>query len=197
MPIAENTFSYRKSITCWLRHGISMMQTSKFLLFSAQEDLKTILLQLEEKYNLKYVETVRQGKGSYQETVFDTASAFMRNDSCPGEKEVYLYDRTHRMLLYLGIDISWNPNRKIAVAGNALEIQNAFGDELHQDFVAKVKEQFRTIREPHYGPFYISPLLYTHRHDVVLSLNGPYFRINENDEAVHVWRKEWSELLNF
>jgi len=175
MPIAENTFSYRESITFWLWHGISMMQTSKFLLFSAQEDLKTILLQLEEKYNLKYVETVRQGKGSYQETVFDTASAFMRNDSSPGKtREMYLYDRTHRMLLYLGIDTSWNPNRKIAVAGNALEIQNAFGDELYQDFVAKVKEQF-----------------------VVLSLNDPYFRVNENDEAVHVWRKEWSELLNY
>lgn len=168
----------------------------KFLFFSAQEDLKTILLQLEEKYDLKYVEAVRQGKGSYQETVFDTAGAFMSTGSYRSKKrEMYIYDRSHRMLLYLGIDTSWNRNRKIAVAGNALEIQNAFGGELYQDFIAKVKEQFRTIREQHYGPFYISPLLYTYRHNIVLSLNDPYFRVNENNEAVHIWRKEWSELL--
>jgi len=93
------------------------------------------------------------------------------------------------------IDISWNQNRKIAVASKAIEIQNAFGNELYQNFIEKVKEQFQTIREQRYGEFYIGQLLYAHRHDMVLSLKDPYFRIDENDKAIHIWCKEWNELL--
>jgi len=146
--------------------------SGNFLFFATQEDLRTILLSLDIKYNLKYIETIRQGK-----------------------KELYVYAPTQRMLLYLEIDTLWNADRKIAVISKALEIQNAYGRQLYQDFVTKVKEQFRTISEEHYGPFYISQLLYTYRHNIILSLNDPYFRINENDEAVHIWRKEWNELL--
>lgn len=171
------------------------MPGREFLFFSAQEDLKGILSQLEEQYDLKYVEAVRLGKGSYRETVFDTAGAFMSADPYHSKRRnVYLYDQTYRMLVYLEIDPSWDRDRKIAAAGKALEIQNAFGAGLYHDFLANVKGQFQKIREPHYGPFYISPLLYTHRHDIVLSLSDPYFRVNENDEAVHIWRREWNEL---
>ena len=148
------------------------MSSGKFLFFAAQEDLQTILLALEAKYNLKCVETLRQGK-----------------------RELYVYAPTQRMLLYLEIDTSWNHNKKVAVVSKALEIQNAFGGQLYQDFIEKVKERFRTIKEQHYGPFYLGPRLYTYRHNIVLSLNDPYFRINENNEAVHIWRKEWNELL--
>ncbi len=170
--------------------------SGKFLFFSAQEDLKEILLQLEEKYDLKYVEAVQQGKGSYQELVFGTADAFIGTDLCRSEKrDMYIYDQMHRMLLYLKVDTSWSQHRKIAVASEAFEMQNVFGCQLYNDFVAKMKEHFQEIKEPHYGPFYISPILYTGRCDIIFSFDDPYFRIDENGKATRVWRKELEELL--
>ncbi len=170
--------------------------SGRILFFAVQEDLKTILLELEAAYDLKYVEVVRQGKGRYQETVFDTVDALMdAGPSHSGRRELYIYERAHRMLLYLGMDSSWNRNGRIASASEALALQNAFGRKLYQDFVEKVKTRFPEIKEPRYGPFYISPLLYPRRRTIVLSLHDPYFRVNEHDEAVHIWRREWNELL--
>ncbi len=168
----------------------------RFLFFSALEDLKAILLQLEKKYDLKYVEVVRQGKGGYQETVYGTVDAFMGTNSNDSKKrELYLYDQTHRMLLYLKIDISWNQNGRFAAASEAFELQNVFGGKLYHDFAAMAKEHFQEIKEPRYGPFYISPILYTSRSNIIFSFDDPYFRIDETGKAAHVWRKEWLELL--
>lgn len=165
----------------------------KFKFFAAQEDLEQILFELTAQYNLKYIEIVQQGNGSYREAIFDTADMFL--SAAPHQKRtVYVYDQLHRMLLYLEIDNSWKQNGKFAGVSKALAIQNVFGDKLYNDFVAKAKERFQKINEMHYGPIYISPLLYAHRHSIIFSFNDPYFRIDENNKAVHVWRKEWEKL---
>lgn len=151
-------------------------------------------MELETQYHLKYIEVVPQGSGSRRETVFDTAALFL--DAIPyHNRSVYVYDQLHRMVLYLEIENSWNRNGKFAGTSEALAIQNVFGDKLYNDFVAKVKEHFQEISEPHYGPFYISPILYAHRYNIIFSFNDPYFRIDGNGKAVHVWRKEWGTLL--
>lgn len=170
------------------------MPNNKIQFFTAWEDLKQLLLELETQYHLKYIEVVPQGSGSRRETVFDTAALFL--DAIPyHNRSVYVYDQLHRMVLYLEIENSWNRNGKFAGTSEALAIQNVFGDKLYNDFVAKVKEHFQEISEPHYGPFYISPILYAHRYNIIFSFNDPYFRIDGNGKAVHVWRKEWGTLL--
>lgn len=164
----------------------------EFKFFAVLEDLEQLFIELAVQYNLKYIEVIRQENGSYQETVFDTMDMVL--DAAPYQKRtVYIYDQLHRMLLYPEIDHSWEQNGKIAGVSKALAIQNVFGDKLYQDFVAKVKEHFQKIDETHYGPLYISPILYAHRSGTIFSLHDPYFRIDENDKAVHVWSKEWEE----
>lgn len=171
-------------------------QTSniEFDFFTTFEDLKQIFFKLSTEYNLKYIEAIHQVNGSYQETIFDTIDMVL-NAAQNQKRTIYVYDQLYRMLLYLEIDDTWKQNGKFSGVSKALAIQNVFGDKLYNDFVANVKECFQKIDETHYGPLYISPILYKHRGNMIFSFNDPYFRIDENDKAVHVWRKEWEELL--
>lgn len=171
--------------------GQCQIPNKEFKFFAALEDLEQILYELASQYNLKYIEVVPQGNGSHRETAFDTVDVFKCR---PMQKNVYVYDQLHRMLLYLKIDGSWEQNGKFAGISKALAIQNVFGDKLYNDFVAKIEEHFPQINEPYYGPLYIGPTLYAHRCSMIFSFNDPYFRIDENGKAVHVWRKEWEEL---
>ncbi len=149
-----------------------------------------------ETHFLKYVEVARQGRGGYRERPFDTAEAWMEA-TLPngGQRDLYLYDRLSRMLLYLRVDTTWEGDRKAAVASEALGIQAVFGDKLYRDFVERVEQTFQRVQPSDYGPFYISPTLYRNRSGIVFSFDDPYFRVDGEGKAVHVWRKEWEGLL--
>ena len=163
-----------------------------FKYFATAEDIRKVLLELETAYQLKYVAI--PSNGSRRSQVFHTAEFLMRAETdYNGSMDIYAYEQGHRMTFHLHIpDLR---NGKLSVVNKAYETKSPFGDKLYSDFAAKVKSQFQMVSESHYGPFYVSPSLYTRRQHIILSLDDPYFRINEDGTASHVWRKELEELL--
>lgn len=89
----------------------------------------------------------------------------------------------------------WDTSDKIVDISKTFLGKNIFGTQLFEHFAEKLKTRFYRIEEEHYGPFYLSPAVYARRYDVILNLNDPRFRINQDGHAIHVWRKEWEELL--
>lgn len=79
---------------------------------------------------------------------------------------------------------------------SAIGSDNTFGDQLYIDFELAIKQNFCTLDEKHYGPFYLSPSIYSNRKNMVFNLNDPRFRITDYGKIISVWRKEWEQIQN-
>ena len=100
------------------------------------------------------------------------------------------------MFICLSIDDFYDSENKIINMSSAIGANNPFGDQLYFDFELLIKQNFYTLDEKHYGPFYLSPSIYSNRQNMVLDLNDPRFRILEHDKIIPVWRKEWEQIQN-
>ncbi len=169
----------------------------KIEFFTSVSDLVRILSELELKYKIKYLETVHQGRTTHTLNVFYSAKELENTDGrSVGVRQIWVYDEVSRMFVCLSIDDFYNSEKKIINISSAIGAGNPFGDELYFDFESAIKQNFYTLDEKHYGPFYLSPSIYSNRQNMVLNLNDPRFRIIDDDKIVPVWRKEWEQIQN-
>lgn len=94
--------------------------------------MRKIFTELEKEYSLKYVTAERRGRGVYKEKIYKTAAEFLNQNI--EKANLYIIDQAHRMLLYLNIDFFRGKNE-------AIQLQNAFGDKLYNDFVGKAERE--------------------------------------------------------
>ncbi|MCI9587826.1 MAG: hypothetical protein HFF60_07640 [Oscillospiraceae bacterium] len=166
----------------------------KLRFFAAAEDLLSLLSNLEADAPLIYTEISRGERGRSYETCFDTAGTWIdANLSAP--RNLYLLRPDHRTALHLQIGGLWRASGDIAVFSEAAAIPNVYGDTLYRDFAARIKSCFREISQPRFGPFYLSPRLFSENRDLLLSLCDPYFRLSPAGQLTQLWRKEWEALL--
>lgn len=160
--------------------------------FAAQRDILDILHELEQTYSICYFEYPRPGVTSGPWDL-DQLRAFGPNRR--QIKGVAVCDSDSRTFLHLIPGGCWDGADRVVDLGKINHFQSVFGDKLYRAFAAIVRERFPFIDEPHYGPFRFSPSLWPRRHEIILNLSDPRFRIDKEDRPVHVWRKEWGELL--
>lgn len=164
-----------------------------FSFFAEKEDLLELFHQLSQKYDsLLYLEhpASRTGPLNDPEQLLSLGPAWRQI------KRLVLYDQDTRTFLnFASLGGRWNGSNRIIDITQINHFQSLYGNTLYLSLAEAVKAQFHSIAEPHYGPFYLSPRLYLRRHELILNLNDPRFRIDGEDHSVHVWRKEWGELL--
>ncbi len=169
----------------------------KIKFFTSISDLVQILSELELKYKIKYVETIHQGRATHTQNVFYSAKALENTDGhTVSIRQIWVYDEVSRMFFCLSIDDFYDREKKIINMSSALGANNPFGDKLYFEFEEAIKENFYPLDEKHYGPFYLSPSIYSNRKNMILNLNDPRFRIVDDDKIVPVWRKEWEQIQN-
>lgn len=165
----------------------------KFSFFAETEDFQELFHQLSKEYgSLLYLE-----HPSSQTTPLNDPEQLLSLG--PGRRQIkrlVLYDYSTRTFVNLfNPGGCWNGSNRIIDVTQVNHVQSLYGNTLYLSLVEAVKARFHPIAEPHYGPFYLSPKLYQRRHELILNLNDPRFRIDGEDRPIHVWRKEWDELL--
>lgn len=160
--------------------------------FATRQDILDILHELERAYSICYFEYPRPGIASGP---WDLAQLCAFGPDRRQIKGIVVCDSDSRTFLHLIPGGYWDGTDRVVDLGKINHFQSVFGDKLYRAFASIVLERFSVIDEPHYGPFRFSPSLWPRRHELVLNLNDPRFRIDREDRPVHVWRKEWSELL--
>ena len=171
------------------------MPRQKIKFFTSISDLVNILSELESKHKIKYVETVHRGRTLQTQNIFYSAKALEDMDvQFMGVRQIWVYAEVSRMFICLSLDSFYDSKKKIINISSAIGVNNPFGDQLYIDFELAIKQNFCALDEKHYGPFYLSPSIYSNRQNMVLNLNDPRFRITNNDKIVPVWRKEWEQI---
>lgn len=160
--------------------------------FASRQDTLDILRELEQAFSICYFEYPRPGVTSGP---WDLKQLRAFSPSRREIKGIVIYDRVSRTFLHLIPGGCWDSTDRVVDLSKIVHFQSVFGDDLYRAFAAIVKERFPVIDEPRYGPFRLSPSLWPRRHELILNLNDPRFRIDGEDRPVHIWRKEWSELL--
>lgn len=169
----------------------------KIEFFTSVSDLVQILSALEAKYKIKYIETIHRGRTIHTQNVFCSAKTLENMDGRPtGVRQIWVYAEVSRMFICLLIDDFYDTEKKIINMSSAIGANNPFGDQLYIDFESAIKQNFCILDEKHYGPFYLSPTIYSNRQNMVLNLNDPRFRITDHDKIIPVWRKEWEQIRN-
>lgn len=167
----------------------------KIEFFTSVSDLVKILSELESKYKIKYVETIHRGRTIHTQNIFYSAKVLEDTDvQFMGVRQIWVYAEDRRMFICLSLDNFYDSKKKIINISSAIGANNLFGDQLYVDFELAIKRNFYALDEKHYGPFYLSPSIYSNRQNMVLNLNDPRFRISNHDKIIPVWRKEWEQI---
>ena len=191
IPIDIDTWYVRqgKNMECYQSPKL------KIVFFTPISDLVQILLELESKYKIKYVETIYQERTIHTQNVFYSAKALEnKNGRSTGARQIWAYAESSRMFICLSIDDFYDSENKIINMSSATGANNPFGDQFYIDFALAIKQSFYRLDEKHYGPFYLSSSIYCNKREMILNLNDPRFRITEHDKIIPVGRKEWEQM---